>query len=96
MSFPLRLSVLLGLGLAFFGGTAVSAQEVVVGSWSGTLKAGGMDIRVVFHIEQGEDGLTATMDNPDQGATGIPVSNVTVAGDSVTLATWIRARTSAD
>ncbi|PSQ80041.1 MAG: hypothetical protein BRD41_06035 [Bacteroidetes bacterium QS_1_63_11] len=86
MSFPLRFSVLLRLGLALFGGTTVSAQEVVVGSWSGTLKAGGMDVQVVFHIEQSEDGLTATMDNPDQGATGIPVSNVTVEGDSVTLA----------
>ena len=42
-----------------------------------------MEIRVVFHVEQGADGLTATMDSPDQGATGIPVSDVTVVGDSV-------------
>ncbi len=45
-----------------------------------------MELQVVFHVEPGEDGLTATMDSPDQGATGIPVSDVTVAGDSVTLA----------
>jgi hypothetical protein len=44
-----------------------------------------MELRIVFHVEQGEGGLTATMDSPDQGATGIPVSDVTVAGDSVTL-----------
>ena len=54
-------------------------------TWSGTLEVGG-GLRIVFHIEQGEDGLTATMDSPDQGAAGIPVSGVTVSGDSVTLA----------
>ena len=57
-----------------------------MGSWSGDLKAQGMELRVVFHVEQGDDGLTATMDSPDQGATGIPVSRVSVAGDSVTFA----------
>ena len=56
-----------------------------MGTWSGTLEAGG-GLRIVFHIEQGEDGLTATMDSPDQGATGVPVSDVTAVGDSVTLA----------
>jgi len=56
-----------------------------VGSWSGVLEVQGMELRIVFHVEQGEGGLTATMDSPDQGATGIPVSDVTVAGDSVTL-----------
>jgi hypothetical protein len=46
----------------------------------------GTELRIVFHVEQGEDGLTATMDSPDQGATGIPVARVSVAGDSVTFA----------
>ena len=83
MSAWLRLPVL--LGLALLGVTTASAQETVVGTWSGTLEVGG-GLRIVFHIEQGEDGLTATMDSPDQGAAGIPVSGVTVSGDSVTLA----------
>ena len=56
-----------------------------MGTWSGTLEASG-GLRIVFHIEQGEDGLTATMDSPDQGAIGVPVSDVTAVGDSVTLA----------
>ncbi len=78
-----RLSLLLGAGLLLLGATAASAQKAVVGSWSGALKAGGTELRIVFHVEQGEDGLTATMDSPDQGTTGIPVSEVTVVGDSV-------------
>ena len=81
-----RIALFLGLGLALFGLTTAAAQEAVVGAWSGPLKVGGTELRIVFHIEPGEDGLTATMDSPDQGATGIPVSDVAVVGDSVTLA----------
>ena len=70
-----------------FGGVAPAhAQEAFIGSWAGSLEAGGAELRVVFHIEQADDGSpTATMDSPDQGATGIPVSSVSVAGDSLTL-----------
>ncbi|WP_263789297.1 alpha/beta hydrolase family protein [Salinibacter sp.] len=81
-----RVAFLLVVGLGLLGLTTAPAQEAVVGSWSGTLKAGGMEVRIVFHVEGGEKGLPATMDSPDQGATGIPVSRVTVTGDSVTLA----------
>jgi pimeloyl-ACP methyl ester carboxylesterase len=83
MAFWLRLSLVLAISL--LGGPAAAAQEALVGTWSGTLEAGGSELRVVFHLTQGDDGLTATMDSPDQGATGIPVSRVTVSGDSVTL-----------
>ncbi|MFB6230228.1 MAG: alpha/beta hydrolase family protein [Salinibacter sp.] len=63
-----------------------AAQNVPLGSWSGTLKAGGTELRLVFHIKRGDDGgLTATMDSPDQGATGIPVSDVTATADRVVL-----------
>lgn len=76
--------VLFGIGLAFFGATTSLAQKPFTGSWSGVVEAG-TDLRVLFHIEQGEDGLTATMDVPAQNASGLPVSRVRVSGDSVTL-----------
>ena len=79
-----RVAFLFGVVLALLGLPTASAQEAVVGSWAGTLEVSG-GLRIVFHVDEGEDGLTATMDSPDQGATGIPVSDVTVAGDSVTL-----------
>jgi len=85
MSFWSRCSVVLGLSLLGVGLTTVSAQEAVLGSWAGTLDTGVAELRIVLHVEESGDGLTATMDSPDQGATGIPVSDVTVTGDSVAL-----------
>lgn len=86
MSSCARTSVLLGVTLAVLPPLTASAQEAVLGTWSGSLDAGGAELRIVFHIKEEDEGLTATMDSPDQGVTGIPVSDVTVAGDSVALA----------
>jgi hypothetical protein len=62
------------------------APEVFIGSWTGTFDIGGDEARPVFHIERaGDDALTASMDAPDVGATGIPVSSVSVDGDSLAL-----------
>jgi hypothetical protein len=47
------------------------------GDWSGTLDTGSAKLRLVFHIVNTSAGLAATLDNPDQGATGIPVTTVT-------------------
>ena len=51
------------------------AQDIT-GVWNGALQIQGMQLRLVFHIEQSEEGYTATMDSPDQGATGIPVNKI--------------------
>ncbi|UCD23059.1 MAG: hypothetical protein JSW51_08295, partial [Gemmatimonadota bacterium] len=62
------------------------SQQTIIGSWIGTLTVPGAELRIVFHITAGEDGtLTATMDSPDQGATGIPVSEVTLTDGHVKL-----------
>ncbi|MGH9824551.1 MAG: alpha/beta hydrolase family protein [Blastocatellia bacterium] len=51
------------------------------GIWQGTLKVSGMELHLLFHISKGPDGnLTATLDSPDQGATGIAVDTVTLQG----------------
>jgi fermentation-respiration switch protein FrsA (DUF1100 family) len=55
------------------------------GTWSGTLDTGSGKLRIVFHITNTDDGLTATMDSPDQGAMGIPVTVVTRNGSSLKL-----------
>jgi hypothetical protein len=55
------------------------------GAWMGTLDTGAVKLRVVFHITNTEDGLTATMDSPDQGAKGLPVTSVTRDGASLKL-----------
>src|SRR3984885_10504610 len=50
------------------------------GTWMGSLNLGAVTLRVVFHIVNTEDGLTATMDSPDQGAKGMPTTSVTRDG----------------
>ncbi|MGO9088445.1 MAG: alpha/beta hydrolase family protein [Candidatus Sulfotelmatobacter sp.] len=50
------------------------------GAWMGSLDTGGGKLRVVFHIVNTEDGLTATLDSPDQGAKDIPTTSVTRDG----------------
>jgi len=47
------------------------------GTWMGTLETGAVKLRVVFHITNTEDGLTATLDSPDQGMKGMPTTSVT-------------------
>lgn len=56
------------------------------GTWNGALDVGGTQLRIVFHIETAGDSLIATLDSPDQGATGIPVSDVRASDDSLHLA----------
>ena len=55
------------------------------GAWLGSIEAGAIKLRIVFHITNVTDGLTATMDSPDQGAMGIPVTTVTREGSSFKL-----------
>lgn len=57
----------------------VAPQEVPVGTWLGTLEVpGGARLRMVFHIRPSAGGgLSATLDSPDQGAAGLPVSEIT-------------------
>ena len=55
------------------------------GDWLGTLNTGGAKLRLVFHIVNMEDGLSATMDSVDQGAKGLPVSSITRTGDLLKL-----------
>lgn len=54
-------------------------QSSLTGDWQGKLKIPGLALRIVFHITVKPDGaISATMDSPDQGATGIPVSQAEI------------------
>src|SRR2546427_7859881 len=77
------------LAAAFFLALALAAPagaQTIAGDWEGTLKIGGVDLRLVFHLmPDGKGGFTATADSPDQGARGMPVAAASVAGSTVTL-----------
>lgn len=75
------------LPLEFKRGTAPIKTEhkpakpsEIDGTWMGSLATGAVKLRVVFHIVNTEDGLTATMDSPDQGVKGLPTTSVTRTG----------------
>lgn len=85
----LRLLIVPCLGMALsVASTAAQAAGPgrFVGSWVGSLKVGAVNLRLVFNINSANGALAATMDSPDQGAKGIPVSGVDVQGDAVVLA----------
>jgi hypothetical protein len=55
------------------------------GAWMGSLDTGAIKLRVVFRIVNTEDGLTATLDSPDQGVKGIAASSVKREGSSLKI-----------
>ena len=63
----------------------LNAQEIV-GQWNGVLQLPGNDLHVVFHVtENVSGGYTSTMDSPDQGVKGIPVTKTTFVEKVITF-----------
>jgi len=79
------------LPLDFHRGTAAKVEHKpgkpsdIDGDWLGTIDTGAAKLRVVFHITNTEDGLTATMDSLDQGAKGIAATAVKRDGASLKI-----------
>ncbi|SRX52727.1 S9 family peptidase [Aequorivita sp. CIP111184] len=67
-----------------FLGAKVNAQELN-GSYSGTLDVQGMQMELIYNITQTADGLTATLDVPVQGASGIELDSVILQDKEVTI-----------
>lgn len=63
---------------------AANAQNKFIGSWEGAIKTT-KTIRLIFHIKEDAGKLSATMDSPDQGVTGIGCKAVNIHGDSVII-----------
>jgi hypothetical protein len=69
--------------LLLLGGA--NAQKTIAGTWQGKLSVSATSLRLVVHIKEEGSGFSATLDSPDQGAKGIPVSRVERKGDSLLL-----------
>jgi hypothetical protein len=80
MSAPLNLSRAPAASTA----TRIPKPSDIDGDWEGTLNVGA-SLRLVFHVATFEDGMTATMDSPDQNVTGLPVTAVTRTGAKLQL-----------
>jgi pimeloyl-ACP methyl ester carboxylesterase len=55
------------------------------GAWMGLLDTGSVKLRVIFHLVNTADGLTATLDSPDQGVASMGTSAVTRDGASLRI-----------
>ena len=65
-------------------GASIQAQKLN-GSYSGELEVQGMQLELIFNITPSEDGYTATLDVPAQGASGIELDSVILQDDTVTI-----------
>jgi hypothetical protein len=84
-----NLILLLGLVVSIPSWAAAekeTGQSAIVGTWQGTLPNGmGGQIRIVLKVVEKEGALSATLDSPDQNASDIPVSKISVEQDKVQL-----------
>jgi pimeloyl-ACP methyl ester carboxylesterase len=71
------------VSIAFAGNQEQIVQVKPDGDWKGTLDAAGTKLDLVLHISSKDGALSATLDSPDQGATGLPVNSITVTGKSL-------------
>jgi hypothetical protein len=60
-----------------------TGQSTVPGTWEGVLQYPKQSLRIVLHITQTDNGLTATNDSPDQGAFGKPVDSISFTGSTL-------------
>jgi len=77
---------LLSFGLQGTSGQNADPVHQFVGSWIGTLKFKGMELRLVFNARLNEkDSLIVTIDSPDQGVKGITTSRSAIRADSAII-----------
>jgi pimeloyl-ACP methyl ester carboxylesterase len=67
------LAWLLAVGMA-------PARAELAGDWEGVLEVNGMQLPLVLHLQQTENGASGTLDSPAQGAMGMPMSRLEMEG----------------
>lgn len=79
------MKTLLSIFLITCAMTIVGFSQEIEGSWQGVLDVQTVKLRLVFNIEKTADGFKSTMDSPDQGAKGIPVTSTSFANSELIL-----------
>jgi pimeloyl-ACP methyl ester carboxylesterase len=87
MTFARTCAVAVLLALSLVAAFAATQEQTAAvkpeGDWRGTLDAGSAKLDLILHIVKKTGTLTATLDSPDQGATGLAVDSITVSGKSL-------------
>ena len=80
----LALIMVSSISMVVFAQQQDTSEISIEGIWQGELKVPGIELRIVFKISKKPDGtLTAVMDSPDQGVTGIAVEKVIVKDNTL-------------
>ena len=79
---PFFIGVVLLLSMAFAGAQQTDMVKPE-GDWKGTIDAGVVKLDLVLHVAKKDGALSATLDSPDQGATGLPIDSISVTGKSL-------------
>ncbi|MBQ4914983.1 alpha/beta hydrolase [Maribacter sp. MMG018] len=79
------MNLYIALFFIFLTTFTLTAQDIT-GQWNGVLKVQGIELRLVFNVTKTDNGYTSTMDSPDQGAKGIPVTRTTFEDATLTFA----------
>ena len=69
-----------------FGVLSTVFGQEISGTWNGILKVQGMQLSLVFNINNTDKGFSSTMDSPDQKAFGIPVTTTNFENSKLTIA----------
>jgi hypothetical protein len=67
------------------GHPSVSSVPAPVGDWQGVLTVGASTLHLVLHVLQEKEGLSASLDSPDQGVTGVVISEIVVKDGKLML-----------
>ena len=76
---------ILFLILALANALTATAQDDLIGSWTGKLDLGVAKLTLVFHLKQADGRVKVTMDSPDQSAMGIPCTKDFLSYDSLAV-----------
>ena len=69
------------LSIILLHGATLFAQEIN-GTWNGLLEVQGLKIRLNINLEQKDNQYSGTLDSPDQGVAGIPLSKVVLENNT--------------
>ncbi|MCL8000828.1 hypothetical protein M8994_21800, partial [Brucella sp. 21LCYQ03] len=75
---------LFSLIFVILGMTNTFAQ--IAGDWKGKLDVQGMSLELIFHITETPDRISATLDVPIQGASGLPLSPAKFENNTLSVA----------
>jgi dipeptidyl aminopeptidase/acylaminoacyl peptidase len=73
------------LHFIFLSSVIMTVKGQIAGDWKGSLDIQGIKLELIFHIEEKDGSLAATLDVPAQGATGIPIEQTAFENNELSL-----------